>query len=326
MANHLGTEHTELYVAPKDAMEVIPKLPFLFDEPFGDSSAIPTYLVSRLARSQVTVSLSGDGGDEIFGGYSRYQRTADLWNGLRKIPRPLRLSMSYGTRALESLARATSAQPSLHRAGRYLSARNAFECYDIQSSHHYGSTAGVLGVAVDAPARRSERLGLGGAEGIFDYMMFQDSVSYLPDDILVKVDRAAMAVSLESRVPLLDHRVIEFAWRLPLHMKVRHGEGKWLPGKKALRRHVPGRLIDRNKMGFGVPVGEWLRAPLRGWAEDLVSAERIRRQGILDVSIVRAQWAQFLNGGRVSSDSIWQLLMFQSWLNGQAPLDRHAHH
>ena len=156
-------------------------------------------------------------------------------------------------------------------------------------------------------------------------MMFQDSVSYLPDDILVKVDRAAMAVSLESRVPLLDHRVIEFAWRLPLHMKVRRGEGKWLL-KKVLRRHVPGRLIDRKKMGFGVPVGEWLRGPLRGWAEDLVSADRIRRQGILDESIVRAQWAQFLNGGRVSSDSIWQLLMFQSWFEGQAHFERHAHH
>jgi asparagine synthase (glutamine-hydrolysing) len=153
------------------------------------------------------------------------------------------------------------------------------------------------------------------SERLFDHMMYEDSVSYLPDDILVKVDRASMAVSLESRVPMLDHRVVEFAWRLPLHLKVRQGEGKWLL-KKVLRRHIPGRLVDREKMGFGVPVGEWLRGPLRDWAEDLLSAQRLRQQGFFDESTVRARWVQYLKGGRMSSDGIWQLLMFQSWMDG----------
>jgi len=315
VAQHLGTEHTELYVGSDEAMRVIPKLSSLFDEPFGDSSAIPTYLVSKLACSHVTVSLSGDGGDEIFGGYARYHRTEHIWRHLRKVPYPLRLSMSYGARAVQALAVTTSARLALQRAGQYLSAGNAQECYEIQLSHHYGIHSGVVGFELPSPKGSAEWGKDGAGEWIFDHMMYQDSVSYLPDDILVKVDRAAMAVSLESRIPMLDHRVVEFAWRLPLDMKVRCGEGKWLL-KKVLRRHVPGRLIDRAKMGFGVPVGEWIRGPLRDWAEDLLSAERLRRDGVLDEPIVRARWHQYLKGRRVSSDGIWPLLMFQSWLNG----------
>lgn len=315
VAQHLGTDHTELYVDSNDAMQVIPKLPVLFDEPFGDSSAIPTYLVSQLARSKVTVSLSGDGGDEIFGGYSRYQRTADIWRNLRKIPRALRVSMSYGARQFGPLTRATSLGPTLQRFGQYLSADSAQQCYAIQFSQHYGLTTGVLGVPGDSPTRPAGWEGTAASERLFDHMMYEDSVSYLPDDILVKVDRASMAVSLESRVPMLDHRVVEFAWRLPLHLKVRQGEGKWLL-KKVLRRHIPSQLIDRKKMGFGVPVGEWIRDPLRDWAEDLLSAQRLRQQGFFDEPTVRARWAQYLKGGRMSSDGIWQLLMFQSWMDG----------
>jgi asparagine synthase (glutamine-hydrolysing) len=315
VAQHLGTEHTELYVNSNDAMQVIPKLPALFDEPFGDSSAIPTYLVSQLARSMVTVSLSGDGGDEIFGGYSRYQRTANIWKTLRSIPRALLVPLSYGARVFEPLARATSMGPAVQRAGQYLAARSAQECYGMQFSHQYGSATGVLGVSGQSPTRDATWTGAGPGEGIFDHMMYEDSTSYLPDDILVKVDRAGMAVSLESRIPMLDHRVVEFAWRLPLHMKVRQGEGKWLL-KKVLRRHIPSRMIDREKMGFGVPVGDWIRGPLRDWAEDLVSAHRLAQQGIFDEPIVRARWTQYLKGGRLSSDGIWQLLMFQSWVDG----------
>jgi asparagine synthase (glutamine-hydrolysing) len=315
VAQHLGTDHTELYVDSNDAMRVIPKLPVLFDEPFGDSSAIPTYLVSQLARSKVTVSLSGDGGDEIFGGYSRYQRTADIWRNLRKVPRALRASMSYGARQFGPLARATSFGPALQRFGQYLSADSAQQCYAIQFSQHYGLATGVLGVPCNSPTPPAGPEGADAGERLFDHMMYEDSVSYLPDDILVKVDRASMAVSLESRVPLLDHRVVEFAWRLPLHLKVRQGEGKWLL-KKVLRRHIPGRLIDRKKMGFGVPVGEWIRGPLRDWAEDLLSAQRLRQQGFFDEPTVRARWAHYLKGGRMSSDGIWQLLMFQSWMDG----------
>jgi asparagine synthase (glutamine-hydrolysing) len=311
VAEHLGTQHTELYVNSGDAMRVIPKLPTMFDEPFGDSSAIPTFLVSQLARTKVTVSLSGDGGDELFGGYSRYQRTAEIWRYLRRIPYPLRALAGYGPRALARLA-GSSIGPTLQRAAQFLSARGAQECYEMQFSRHYGLPTGVLdsGKVRPAPAAWGE---IGAGEEIFDHMMIEDGVSYLPDDILVKVDRAAMAVSLESRVPMLDHRVVEFAWRLPLHMKIRRNEGKWLL-KKILRRHVPGRLIDREKMGFGVPVGDWIRGALREWAEDLLSAQRLRRQGFFDESIVRARWNQFLEGGRVSSDGIWQMLMFQSWV------------
>jgi asparagine synthase (glutamine-hydrolysing) len=314
IAAHLGTEHTELFVDANDAMRVIPKLPTMFDEPFGDSSAIATFLVSQLARSKVTVSLSGDGGDEIFGGYTRYQRTADIWKILCKIPQPLRALMSYGARALRPLARATSTGPIVQRVGQILSARSAQECYEMQFSHPYGIPTGVLDVSRKALMRHTVWEGGGASERIFDQMMYQDSITYLPDDILVKVDRAAMAVSLESRVPMLDHRVVEFAWRLPLHMKVRRHEAKWLL-KKVLRRHVPGRLIDRKKMGFGVPVGDWIKGPLRGWAEDLLSAQRLRQQGIFDESVVRTRWAQYLKGGRISSDVVWQMLMFQSWVS-----------
>jgi len=315
VAEHLGTDHTELYVDSHDAMQVIPKLPLLFDEPFGDSSAIPTYLVSQLARSKVTVSLSGDGGDEIFGGYSRYQRTADLWKYLRKIPHPLRVSMAHVAQSIEPGTRATSIGPTLQRASQFLSARSAQECYEMQFSHHYGSPTGVLGASVKSPMRLDPWDEAGGGRSIFDHMMYEDSISYLPDDILVKVDRAAMAVSLESRIPMLDHRVIEFAWRLPLRMKVRPNEGKWLL-KKILRRHIPGRLTDREKMGFGVPVGSWIKGPLRDWAENLLSVHRLTQQGIFDASNARARWTHYLKGGRVSSDGIWQMLMFQSWIDG----------
>jgi asparagine synthase (glutamine-hydrolysing) len=315
VADHLGTEHTELYVDANDAMRVIPRLPLLYDEPFGDSSAIPTYLVSQLARSKVTVSLSGDGGDELFGGYARYQRTDDIWRNVQRIPRPLRASMSYGARAFGSLARASSIGPTLQRVSRYLSASDAQECYEMQFSQHYGLPSAVLGESSGfsmrgVPWPRSEARG-----AIFNQMMTADANSYLPDDILVKVDRAAMAVGLESRIPMLDHRVVEFAWRLPLNMKVRQREGKWLL-KKILRRHIPARLVDREKMGFGVPVGDWIRGPLREWAEDLLSAARLGQQGFFDARIVRARWAQYLRGGRLSSDGIWPLLMFQSWLDG----------
>jgi asparagine synthase (glutamine-hydrolysing) len=314
VAEHLGTDHTELYVDSKDAMRVIPTLPRLFDEPFGDSSAIPTYLVSQLARSKVTVSLSGDGGDELFGGYSRYQRTLDIWRNLRRIPHLLRAPLSYAARTLAPFAEAISIGPNLQRTGQFLTARNGQECYQMHFSHHYGAPSGVLGATGHSRVPRAVERPLGNA-AMLDHMMYEDAISYLPDDILVKVDRASMAVGLESRVPMLDHRVVEFAWRLPPHMKVRQGEGKWLL-KKVLRRHVPAHLIDRPKMGFGVPVGDWLRGPLQDWAEELISPPRLRDEGIFDESIVRARWTRFLKDPRVSSDGIWQLLMFQSWIDG----------
>ena len=315
MANHLGTDHTDFFVNAQDAVQVIPKLPQIFDEPFGDSSAIPTFLVSQLARSMVTVSLSGDGGDELFGGYSRYHRTANIWNQLSRIPRALRAPMSRGASALATQIPDRSGGFILQRAGQYLSAQSAQACYDVQFSHHHGVSTGVLDVS-DALALRSRPADSLDAESdIFDFMMYEDAITYLPDDILVKVDRAGMAVSLESRIPMLDHRVVEFAWRLPLHMKVRHGEGKRIL-KEVLRHYLPADMVDRKKMGFGVPVGDWIRGPLREWAESLVSEHRLREQGLFDATIIRKHWTRFVKGGRVSSDSVWQLLMFQSWLDG----------
>jgi asparagine synthase (glutamine-hydrolysing) len=314
VAEHLGTDHTELYVDSDDAMRVIPKLPRIFDEPFGDSSAIPTYLVAQLARSQVTVSLSGDGGDELFGGYARYLRTGDLWSRVQRIPAPLRTSMACGARVVEPFIRSTSFEPALRRFGQYLSARSAPECYELQTTYYPGSPDAVLDGGRAPSVLAGAHRDVPGIDSIFDYMMYEDARTYLPDDILAKVDRASMAVGLESRVPLLDHQVVDFAWRLPLRMKMRDGRGKWLL-KRVLRRHLPDRLVDRKKMGFGVPVGDWIRGPLREWAEDLLSAQRLRRQDLLDERIVRARWAQHLRGGRVSSDAIWPLLMFQAWLD-----------
>jgi len=314
VAQHLGTEHTELYVNETDAMRVIPRLPRLFDEPFGDSSAIPMYLVSELARSKVTVALSGDGGDELFGGYSRYQRTAQIWSVLRRTPWPVRRLMALGAHSVESLWRAGPSATTLHRIVQFLGARDARECYAVQFWWHYGSPTGVLGIAKEYP--HTEPASRTGADReIFDLMMYEDSVSYLPDDILVKVDRAAMAASLETRVPLLDHRVVEFAWALPRSMRVGGGTGKWLL-KRVLGRHVPPRLFERKKMGFGIPVGDWLRGPLRDWAEGLLAPQRLRCQGIFDDRVVRQRWEDYLRGRRVSSDGVWQYLMFQSWIDG----------
>jgi asparagine synthase (glutamine-hydrolysing) len=308
VAAHLGTEHVELMVNAEDARRVIPRLPAIYDEPFGDSSAIPTVLVSQLARSQVTVSLSGDGGDELFGGYSRYRRTVDIWRQMSALPRGLRVPAAVLARAI---APASGAHAStLLRAAAYLSAQDAQDCYAVQTGRSVEDFETVLG----AETSQSRPEGGGSDLGVMDQMMYDDTIRYLPDDILVKVDRAAMAVGLESRVPLLDHRVVEFAWRLPPELKVRDGESKWLL-KKLLRERLPSALVDRPKMGFGIPVGDWLRGPLREWGESLLSAPRLRAQGLLDVTKVRNRWEHFQRGGRVSSDAVWSMLMFQAWLD-----------
>ncbi len=307
VAAHLSTEHTELMVSAADAQRVIPQLPRIYDEPFGDSSAIPTVLVSQLARSQVTVSLSGDGGDELFGGYGRYQRTADIWRRVASLPRSLRAPAAAFARAAAPAAGRHA--PLLRRGASYLRSESLGDCYAVQFSQDAGEPCLVSGIeSGEMPAETIDP-----ADRPWDPMMFEDTTGYLPDDILVKVDRAAMAVSLESRVPLLDHRIVEFAWRLPPALKVREGQGKWLL-KKLLRERVPASLIDRPKMGFGVPVGDWLRGPLRDWGESLLSAPRLRAQGLLDVARVRARWQQFQQGGRISSDAVWPLLMFEAWL------------
>jgi len=315
VAQHLGTDHTELYVTSREAMDVIPQLAQFYDEPFGDSSAIPTFLVSQLARQQVTVSLSGDGGDELFGGYTRYQRASDVWRRARRIPHFARNALSYGLRAFSRWSsRDSSTAWTAKRLAHYLSARQAAEFYEVQMSQRHDARDLVLDCGRESQYSDSTL-----ARGQFyDWMMYTDGVSYLPDDILAKVDRASMSVSLEARVPMLDHRVLEFAWRLPLHMKVRNGEGKWLL-KQILRKYVPASMVERPKMGFGVPVGEWIRGPLRDWAENLLAEDRLQREGFLNPQLVREQWTQHLNGTSDSDDSMWPLLMFQEWLSNVSP-------
>jgi len=312
VATHLGTDHTELHVTADEALDVIPRLPGLYDEPFGDSSAIPSFLVSTFARRHVTVALSGDGGDELFGGYSRYQRTADIWRVIRRIPYPARSVAARGICALRRLGSGSAADERGARAALYLSATTLNECYDAQVSRcpdtHELVRGGFIGrrnIAVDdAPRWRGRPI---------DEMMYADSARYLPDDILAKVDRASMAVSLEVRVPMLDHRVLEFAWRLPSAMKVRHRQGKWLL-KRLLRRYLPAELIERPKMGFGIPVGRWLRGPLREWSETLLSEDRLRTEGYLNPEAVRSRWRRHLSSDLGESDTLWQILAFQAWI------------
>lgn len=327
VARHLGTEHTELYVDAVQARAVIPELPSMYDEPFGDSSAIPTHLVSQLARQHVAVSLSGDGGDELFGGYGRYfnHKGQRIWRASRSLPGPIKvLAVSLIQSGVFSLADDAlhAIGSSLRRPiGRSLSVKTDLiaalascqtqeDYYKVMMSQWQPPPVVRQGESCDGrPSAQHLHL----LPNPVERMMFTDSLTYLPDDILAKVDRAAMAVSLETRVPLLDHRVVELAWRLPYEMKVRNGQGKWLL-RQVLYRHVPRALIERPKMGFGVPVDQWLRGPLRDWAEDLLSEDRLKAQGFLDPQPIRRRWQQHVNGQQNWRDSLWLVLMFQAWL------------
>lgn len=315
VARHLRTDHSELYVTAADAMRVIPKLPSMYDEPFGDSSAIPTHLVAEFASGQVRVCLSGDGGDELFGGYTRYQSTDEIWRRVRRIPAFARSLLKSGCAAY---ARSLPQSRSAWRAERfalYLASHGAEQCYATKILQWPNVEELVLGHrSIDPSVAASAPVGSQVAhDDIYARMMYRDTMTYLPDDILAKVDRAAMAVSLETRIPLIDHRIVELSWRLPLHMKIRNGESKWLL-KQVLARYVPRSLTDRPKMGFGVPVGEWIRGPLRDWAEELLSEHRLRREGFLNPSVVRGQWARHLSRASDAAESMWQVLMFQAWL------------
>ena len=328
VAAHLGTDHVSLSVTPADAMETIPRLPGLYDEPFSDSSQIPTFLVSQLARRDVTVSLSGDGGDELFGGYNRYAWCPSIWRRIRRVPAPARTAAAAALRLPSPdtwdavFRRATPVLPGrlqvrypgmkIDKIAEVLPSVSLEDMYRRLSSHFQDPAALVLGgrepltVLTDSAAwpQLSDPV---------NRMMYFDQMTYLPDDILVKVDRASMGVSLEARVPMLDHRLVEFAWRLPLDMKVRGGQGKWLL-RHVLRRHVPDSLVDRPKAGFGLPVGDWLRGPLRDWAEGLLEPRRLRQEGFLDPITVRALWDAHLSGRRDRAYQLWDVLMFQSWL------------
>ena len=324
VARHLGTEHTELYVTPMQAMEVIPRLPSLYCEPFADSSQIPTFLVSQLAKQHVTVSLSGDAGDELFCGYNRYQMTEKLWHKLALVPSPLRALAAKGIAALspttwDSLAciipgagRYVALGDKLHKGAGVLASATVDELYLGMVSHQRSPADWVIGGQEPPTHLTGLRPELGGLSAV-ERMMVLDAISYLPDDILVKVDRAGMGVSLEGRVPFLDHRIVEFAWSLPLTYKLREGQTKW-PLRQVLYRHVPREMIDRPKMGFGVPLHDWLRGPLRDWAEELLDEARLAREGYFHPAPIRKIWVEHLSGRRNWMAQLWNVLMFQAWL------------
>jgi asparagine synthase (glutamine-hydrolysing) len=323
VAEKLGTVHHERIVTEKDALDVIPLLPRMYDEPFGDSSQIPTYLVSRLARSEVTVALTGDGGDELFGGYYRHFYTPRLWRHIRRLPRPVRtLGMPLSRVPAHLWSRAAGILSGHGRSNLGLkiqkglrvasSARSIDDVYEsfldewsfgslpvLGGGDHFGCD---LNVAAGAPDEVR--------------IMYCDAVTYLPDDILCKVDRAAMAVSLETRVPFLDHRVAEVAARIPINLKIAGADGKKIL-RKLLYRQAPRELFDRPKAGFAIPIGNWLKGPLRSWAEELLDERRLTQDGWFDAAAVRSRWHDHLTGRRDSPPAIWAILMFQAWLDEQ---------
>jgi asparagine synthase (glutamine-hydrolysing) len=323
IAEHLGTDHTEQYVRPDDALAVIPRLSTIYDEPFADSSQIPTLLVSELARRSVTVSLSGDGGDELFAGYARYESAPRLVGRLGKVPAPLRklAGRAMQTRAVlggfDALARFDGGLSGerARRLGEILEASSPLSVHRaLHSSWPRPQDVVRGGSEPPTPLTGTELAWL--ADRFGHQMLVADGLTYLPDDLLVKVDRAAMAVSLETRVPLLDHRVVEFALRLPWQMKVRNGVRKWIL-REVLYRHVPRHLVDGPKRGFAIPIGEWLRGPLRGWADELLAPDRIVADGFFRYEPIAAKWRQHQRGAYDWSYPLWAVLMFQAWYDMQ---------
>ncbi len=337
VARHLRTDHTEMYVTPREAMDVIPKLVDMYDEPFADSSQIPTYLVAQLARRHVTVSLSGDGGDELFGGYNRYFWAERLWSQLGQLPGPVRRAIARGLRAmpntwavlLDSVKpllprrwRVSNPREKLGRVAELLFAASPAELYTLLVSHWAEPDMLVRDAsepltALTDPARQAT------LRNDTERMMYTDLVTYLPGDILTKVDRASMAVGLEARVPLLDHRVVELAWQLPLNLKISQGEGKWIL-RQILYKYVPRELIERPKQGFGIPIGAWLRGPLRDWAEALLDERRLRVDGHLELGPIRTMWSNHLSGRVDEQYRLWDILMFQAWLEHEQSIENSA--
>lgn len=327
VAAHLGTQHTELYLTPEQTQNIIPDLGTFYDEPFADSSQIPTYIVAKLTREHVTVSLSGDGGDELFAGYNRYTWVPAIWQRISYLPQPLRNVVGKILTGLPTTAwdkvfamlgpvlpgklKQRNPGDKIHKLARILDSSSASAIYHKLISHWYEHESLVPG-ARDSSLLLKDLTTQINRQPLIESMMYMDSQRYLPDDILVKVDRAAMAVSLETRIPFLDHRVVEFAWGLPLDLKIRNGESKWIL-RELLSRHVPRDLFERPKMGFGVPIDQWLRGPLKEWAQDLLSNSMLNKHNLLDSKLIHKKWQEHLSGARNWQHHIWDVLMFQAW-------------
>ena len=329
VAQHLQTEHTELYLSSQQARDVIPLLPDLYDEPFADSSQIPTFLVAQMTRKYVTVSLSGDAGDELFGGYNRYFWGPKIWKKISWLPYNIRQQLSSmlisssgfaGHQAVNRLLphklRKSLLAEKMQKLGQRLSGVKDFNDFYLSLVSEWRVPEEIVINGKEPGTLLTDRLAWPDLNGSEHRMMYLDAMSYLPDDILCKVDRAAMGVSLETRVPMLDHRVVELAWRLPLEMKIRHGQGKWAL-RQILYKYVPKELIERPKQGFAIPLGDWLRKPLRDWAEDLLDPVRLAQQGYLRPKPIQQKWKEHLTGKHNWEHSLWSILMFQAWLDTQ---------
>ena len=327
VAKHLGTEHTELYVEPQQALDVIPKLPEIYDEPFSDPSQVPTFLVSQLARQHVTVALSGDGGDELFCGYSRYFIQKNTWRFVRNVPISMRPLIAFFlnnfpgsvANALMKIVpkkyRVSNVSDRLPKLAEWVNNKSFEQFYRHSVSHSKASDQIILNAGVCTTKFES----LAGRLSVFkdqEKMMLLDSLTYLPGDILTKVDRASMAVSLEARVPLLDHRLVEFAWRLPIAMKTKNRQSKW-PLRQVLYKYIPKEIMERPKQGFSVPIEDWLTGPLRGWAEELLDERKLHEQGFFDPEPIRKMWSEHILGKRRWHYYLWSVLMFQAWLGNQ---------
>lgn len=305
VAKHLGTDHTELYVSAQDALEVIPKLPSIYCEPFADSSQIPTYLVMQMAKQHVTVALSGDAGDELFGGYTPYQFAPKIWNAVSQLPlslRKLAVLVLGAVPSPEKLQKLIAVFPAKHREDFY-----RLLITHWQNPLEAVKNASLPNTVINSPSSWVE------TDSFEHWMMAVDASQYMIDDILVKVDRAAMANSLETRVPMLDHRVVEFAWKLPLEFKIRNGVGKWAL-REVLYKHVPKELIERPKKGFSIPLAQWLRGPLRDWAEALLNEQRLQQEGYFYPAPIRRLWSEHVAGKKDHALKLWSVLMFQAWL------------
>jgi len=329
VARHLGTEHTELQLSGADALALVPQMPMMFDEPFADPSQLPTHLVMKLARSHVTVALSGDAGDELFGGYKRYIRGPLAWKRMGRIPAPLRRALGAMLTALpittvnrlgRSLARHTGTDllgDEAHKLGLQLQNVRCIDDLHVMLVSQWLRPEEMIVGGSTAPNLLDERERWPALGDPVARMMALDASTYLPGDILTKVDRASMAVSLETRAPFLDANVIAFAASLPMQMKLRDGQGKWLL-RRLLYRHIPRELVDRPKMGFSIPLDTWLRGPLRDWAETLLSKERLLREGYFHPARIRTAWRQHLAGETSMGSRLWSVLMFQAWLESQS--------